>query len=115
MSSMVCPSSCSASSSGRPSARGALAPLGPVEALESSDPVKAYVGIGRSWLFGVLGRLIQMRLEEHCYPRFSAHTNNRWTTGRFSLSWGFRGLIGAVWLQMAWLLEAEGEALRRCK
>jgi hypothetical protein len=77
--------------------------------------VERHIGRERSWLFLVLGKLIQLRLEEHCYPKFSVYTHNRLATGRFALSWGFRGLIGAIWLHMAWLLEAEEENVTRCK
>jgi len=72
-------------------------------------------GEERSWLFRVLGRMVQMRLNEHCYPRFSTYTREGLATGQFGLSWGFKNLLGAIWLHMAWLLEAEGEQVRRCK
>jgi hypothetical protein len=64
-------------------------------------------GHERAWLFGVLGRMIQMRWHEHCYPQFNIYTRGRHPTGRFVRSWGFYNLIGAIWLQMAWLLENE--------
>jgi hypothetical protein len=62
----------------------------------------------RAWLFGVLGRMIQMRLHEHCYPQFNIYTRGGHPTGRFALSWGFHSLLGAIWIQMAWLLENQG-------
>ena len=86
--------------------RKAFLPFGAVERLAGEE---------RSWLARVLGRLVQMRLEEYCYPMFVANTRGGVPTGRFALAWGFRGLIGAPWLLMAWLLEAEGERVRRCK
>ncbi|CAA9252286.1 MAG: hypothetical protein AVDCRST_MAG93-1815, partial [uncultured Chloroflexia bacterium] len=43
------------------------------------------------------------------------HTNRGIATGKFSLAWGFKGLIGALWLHMAWLLDAEGQRVKRCK
>ena len=64
-------------------------------------------GHERAWLFGVLGRVTQARLHEHCYPQFNIYTRGGYPTGRFVLSWGFHNLLGAIWLQMAWLLENE--------
>jgi hypothetical protein len=64
-------------------------------------------GHERAWLFGVLGRMIQTRLHEHCYPQFNIYTRGGYPTGRFVLSWGFHSLLGAVWLLTAWLLDNE--------
>jgi hypothetical protein len=86
--------------------RKAFAPFGSIE---------RHVGRERPWLFRVLGRMIQLRLDEYCYPQFVAHTHGSVATGEFSLTWGFRGLIGALWLHMAWLLATEGQLVRRCK
>jgi hypothetical protein len=72
-------------------------------------------GEERSWLFHVLGRMVQTRLNEHCYPRFTTYTRGGLAAGKFALSWGFKNLLGAIWLHIAWLLEAEGERVRRCK
>jgi hypothetical protein len=77
--------------------------------------VEGGAGEERSWLAHVLSRLVQMRLEEYCYPMFVAYTRGGVPAGRFALAWGFRGLIGALWLHVAWLLEAEGQRVRRCK
>jgi hypothetical protein len=72
-------------------------------------------GEERSWLFRILGRMVQTRLNEHCYPQFNTYTVGRLAVGKFALSWGFKNLLGAIWLHMAWLLEAEGERVKRCK
>ncbi len=56
-----------------------------------------------------------MRLNDHCYPRFSTYTREGLATGKFALSWGFKNLLGAIWLHMASLLEAESERVKRCK
>jgi hypothetical protein len=74
-------------------------------------------GYERAWLFGVLGRVTQARLQEHCYPRFNIYTrggHRGHPTGRFVLSWGFHNLLGAIWLQFAGMLEDE-DAVRFCK
>lgn len=72
-------------------------------------------GHERAWLFGVLGRMVQMHLYEHCYPQFNIYTKGGYPTGRFGSSWGFHNLLGAIWIQMAWLLESEGRRVRFCK
>jgi hypothetical protein len=74
-------------------------------------------GHERAWLFGVLGRMTQTRLLEHCYPRLNIYTRGGYPTGKFMLSWGFNSLLGAIWLQMAWLLELWGDpsSVRFCR
>jgi hypothetical protein len=89
----------------------AAGPL-PLEVLRQWDRRE---GEERSWLFRVLGRMVQSRLSEHCYPQFTTYTIGRLAAGKFALSLGFKNLLGAIWLHMAWLLEAEGERVRRCK
>jgi hypothetical protein len=71
-------------------------------------------GHERAWLFGVLGRMIQTRLHEHCYPQFNIYTRGGYPTGRFVLSWGFHSLLGAVWIEMAWLLENQ-DSVKFCR
>jgi hypothetical protein len=71
-------------------------------------------GHERAWLFGLLGRMIQMRLHEHCYPQFNIYTRGGYPTGTFALSWGFHSLLGAIWIQMAWLLENQ-DSVRFCR
>jgi hypothetical protein len=71
-------------------------------------------GHERAWLFGVLGRMIQTRLHEHCYPQFNIYTRGGYPTGRYTLSWGFHSLLGAIWIQMAWLLEYQ-DSVRFCR
>jgi hypothetical protein len=92
-----------------------VARLLPRKAFLPYGPRGSRLGKERSWLLMVIGRLVQMRLEEYCYPLFGARTQNGEATGDFILTWGFRGLVGAVWLHMAWLLEAENERVQRCK
>ena len=72
-------------------------------------------GHERAWVFGVLGRMVQMRLSEHCYSQFNTYTGGGHPTGRYALTHGFHGLLGAIWIQMAWLLESEGRRVRFCK
>jgi hypothetical protein len=81
---------------------------------DAKRPQELKQGHERAWLFGVLGRMTQMRLHEHCYPQFNIFTRVRYPTGRFALSWGFHNLLGAIWIQIAWLLESQG-SVRFCR
>lgn len=87
----------------------------PRKAVAPFGPMNRHSGGERSWLFRVIGSLVQMRLYEYCYPHLAVYTYGGVATGRFSLAWGFESLIGAIWLHMAWLLEAEGARVKRCK
>jgi hypothetical protein len=75
----------------------------PVEALR---PWERHKSTERPWLYGVIGRMIQARIREHCYPKFTIFTRGGNPSGRFGLGYGFYNLLGAIWLQMAWLLDA---------
>jgi hypothetical protein len=77
-------------------------------------PWRRQQGHERAWLFDVLGGMVQTRLHEHCYPQFNVYTRGGYPTGRFTLTWGFHSLLGAIWLQMAWLLEDES-SVRFCR
>ncbi len=66
-------------------------------------------GEERRWLLRFAGRITQTRLVEHCYPMLSHYPD-----GRFALAYGFENLLGACWLQMAWLLSGDS-ANKRCK
>jgi len=59
--------------------------------------------------------MVQAHLNEHCYPQFTTYARGGLANGRFALSWNFKNLLGAIWLHMAWLLEAEGERVTRRK
>lgn len=62
------------------------------------------------WSLRVIGDVVQARLTEHCYPKLSHYPD-----GRFALSYGFKNLLGAIWLQMAWLLCADEGGVTRCE
>ena len=86
-----------------------LGPL-PIEVLRPSDRHKS---MERPWLYGVIGRMIQTRIREHCFPQFTVFTRSGNPSGRFGLGYGFHSLLGAVWLQMAWMLHSDNAT--RCK
>ena len=96
---------------------GLSSEIGPLPASELARLMRSWErepGHERAWLFGVLGRIIQARLYEHCYPQFNIYTRGGYPTGRFVLSWGFHNLLGAIWLQIAGMLENENSA-RFCR
>jgi hypothetical protein len=57
----------------------------------------------------MVGRTVQTRVVEGCHPQLQLTS-----AGTFTFGWGFRNLLGAIWLQMAWLL-ATGEDAPRCR
>jgi hypothetical protein len=85
------------------------------EVRDALRPGEREQGHERAHLFSVLGRMVQMRLREHCYPQFNIYTRGGHPTGRYALTYGFHGLLGATWIQMAWLLESEGRRVTFCK
>jgi hypothetical protein len=74
-------------------------------------------GMERARLLRAVGTTVQWLLQGHCFPQMTIYSRGSPSlpTGKFALSWGFENLLGAIWLQMAWLLEAESERVRRCK
>jgi hypothetical protein len=93
-----------------------LGPLPPIfrEVLESW---KRHKTVERPWLYGVIGRTVQKRIREHCYPKLTIFTRDGKPSGRFGLDYyGFYNLLGAVWLHMAWLLDENvGENATYCR
>lgn len=81
--------------------------------LEALRPWERHKSTERPWLYGVIGRMVQTRILEHCFPQFTVFTRSGNPSGRFGLGYGFHSLLGAVWLQMAWMLHADNDT--RCK
>jgi hypothetical protein len=52
---------------------------------------------------------VHLRVTGECYPRLY-----RQRDGTFRRGWGFKSLLGAMWLQMMWLMSASGEDIHRC-
>jgi hypothetical protein len=77
------------------------------------QPWERYKTVERPWLYGVIGRLVQERIREHCYPKLTIFTRSGNPSGRFGLGYGFNSLLGAIWLQVAWLLDSDDAT--RCK
>jgi hypothetical protein len=75
--------------------------LGDVEGKESPAALKEWA-LRSSWK--IVGNIIA----DHCYPEFYRLKDT------FSTAWGFKPLLGAMYLQMMWLMTATGE-VRRCQ
>jgi hypothetical protein len=62
----------------------------------------------RAWALGAVASETQRKVAGNAYPALYGDV------GRFVPGWDFMNLLGAMWLQMFWLLTAS-EAPRRCK
>jgi hypothetical protein len=58
----------------------------------------------RMWALGVVDEALNKKLESYCYPII------RGAPSCYEQAWGFRSLLGAMWLQMMFLVLAD----RRC-
>jgi len=65
----------------------------------SQDP-----GLTRMWALGIADDAVNRKLESYCYPII------RGTPSSYEQVWGFKALLGALWLQMMFLMLAD----RRC-
>ena len=66
----------------------------------SSDPE-----LTRRWALTVVRDAVNSKIENHCYPILQGDA-----PGSYKPSWGFRSLLGAMWLQMMFLMHED----RRC-
>src|SRR5215217_7450030 len=71
------------------------------------EPWKRHRSVERPWLYGVIGRTVQIRIREYCYPKLVIFTRSDYPSGRFGLGYGFNSLLGAIWLLMAQLLDSQ--------
>jgi hypothetical protein len=62
----------------------------------------------RNWAMKRVAKVVEFMLEEYCYPTFHLQED-----GQVALAWGFKNLLGAMWIQMMWLLTSTGKT-RRC-
>jgi hypothetical protein len=58
----------------------------------------------RLWALTIVEDAVNRKLEDYCYPIV------RGAPGSYERSWGFKSLLGALWLQMTFLMLAD----RRC-
>ncbi len=61
----------------------------------------------KSWALSWVGHVVQEVISEHCYPVLHQRGD------KICRGWGFHTLLGAMYLQMAWLMTATEEI--RCK
>jgi hypothetical protein len=83
--------------------------LGPLPAAfgDVLQPWKRHKTVERPWLYGVIGAMVQTRLREHCFPKLVTFTRSGNPSGRFGLGYGFKNLLGAIWLLMAQMLDSQ--------
>lgn len=62
----------------------------------------------RSWAVGIVNDYVMKRVETDCYPTLYG------SPGKYAQGWGFKSLLGAMWLQMMWLMVAEDNTCRWC-
>jgi hypothetical protein len=62
----------------------------------------------RKWALARVAHVVQGYLESYCYPSFRVQENET-----VILHWQFQNLLGAMWIQMTWLLTSTGKT-RRC-
>jgi hypothetical protein len=58
----------------------------------------------RRWALAVVESAVNRKIEGYCYPTIQG------APGSYEQGWGFRSLLGALWLQMMFLMRAD----RRC-
>jgi hypothetical protein len=64
--------------------------------LYSRDPE-----LTRRWALSVVESAVNRKFEDHCYPTIQG------APGSYEQGWGFRSLLGALWLQMMFLMRAD--------
>jgi hypothetical protein len=55
----------------------------------------------RQWALAIVEDAVNRKLEDYCYPIV------RGAPGSYEQSWGFKSLLGALWLQMMFLMRAD--------
>ncbi len=58
--------------------------------------------LARGWALAIVSSAVNKKLEEHCYP-----TVEQDDSGSYVQEWGFRSLLGAMWLQMMFLMRTD--------
>lgn len=62
----------------------------------------------RSWALGAVEEAVMLKVENTCYPTVQG------SPGSYRQGWGFKSLLGAMWLQMMWLMVAQDNRCRWC-
>ncbi len=94
----------------------ATAPDGPdAEALQRHKADGNTLEEKKEWALEAAGNHVDDQLTEECYPKLYRQVlaKSGETVG-FAQGWGFHSLLGAMYLQMAWLM-SEGSNAPRCK
>lgn len=86
-----------------------------VETLDGYEAIGETAKDKREWALEEVARIVGKHVEAECYPQLYRRVDNE--VGRtvgFEQGWGFRSLLGAMYLRMMWLI-TEGGDPPRCK
>lgn len=62
----------------------------------------------RRWALGIVEEAVMLKVENSCYPTVEG------SPGEYQQGWGSKSLLGAMWLQMMWLMLGERNHCRWC-
>lgn len=65
-------------------------------------------GSVRGWAVALVNQAVMQKVENTCYPAVFG------SPGAYTQGWGFKSLLGAMWLQMMWLMVAEDNTCEWC-
>jgi hypothetical protein len=78
----------------------------PEDLREALEPPRWY----KEWALTTIWETVGYMVRRHCHPM-----PYRRRDGAFMIGWGFLSLLGAMWLEMLFLLTAPEEDVRRCQ
>lgn len=68
----------------------------------------SYDWLARGWAEGIVEEAVMSKVENTCYPAIFG------SPGAYVQGWGCKSLLGAMWLQMMWLMVAEDNKCQWC-
>ena len=80
--------------------------------LNSEDPWSV-----RRWALGIVEEAVMLKVEHDCYPTLNLVSGDATSDGwpvAYEQGWGTRSLLGAVWLQMLWLMAGDDNKCEWC-
>lgn len=71
----------------------------------------------RRWALGLVEEAVMLKVEKNCYPTLEFANEDlqgeAWPVS-YKQGWGAKSLLGALWLQMMWLMVAEDNICKSC-
>lgn len=90
----------------------ASAPAGPGPTPRPADPWSV-----RRWALGIVEEAVMFKVERDCYPTLDLTGEDTVGDGwpvAYEQGWETRSLLGAVWLQMLWLMAGDDNKCEWC-